>query len=84
MEMIYPRRGTKVFIPRDFGGEKGRVVFDLAHHEPQTEVFWHIDDNYMGMTKDVHQLAFDIPRGWHELHIFDSDGNTLRQRFRVE
>ncbi|GHV65437.1 penicillin-binding protein 1C [Bacteroidia bacterium] len=84
MEMIYPRRGTKVFIPRDFGGEKGRVVFDLAHHAPQTEVFWHIDENYMGMTKDVHQLAFDIPRGWHELHIFDSDGNTLRQRFRVE
>lgn len=83
MEMIYPPKDTRVFIPREFGGKKGKVVFELAHRRSGVEVFWHIDDRYIGSTRYVHQMEIDVTEGVHVLTIVDATGNTLRQTFRV-
>jgi penicillin-binding protein 1C len=83
MEMIYPRRGTRVFIPRDFGGERGKVVFELAHRRAETEVYWHIDEQYAGATRFPHQMELYIGEGPHLLTLVDRDGNTLQQHFTV-
>ncbi|WP_298612186.1 penicillin-binding protein 1C [uncultured Odoribacter sp.] len=83
MEMIYPQKGMRVFIPRDFGGRRGAAVFELAHRNPLAEVYWHIDDHYLGFTRHIHQMEVDLPEGRHVLTIVDNDGNTLRQVFQV-
>lgn len=83
MEMIYPQKGSGVFIPRDFGGKKGSVVFELAHRIPSAEVYWHIDDRYIGQTQGIHQMKFDTTEGVHMLTLVDDEGNVLRQTFRV-
>ena len=83
MEMIYPRRGTRVFIPRDFGGEQGKVVFELAHRRAETEVYWHVDDHYIGLTRSLHQMEIQVGEGRHLLTLVDREGNTLRQYFTV-
>lgn len=83
MEMIYPQRGTRVFIPRDFGGERGSAVFEAAHRNHAATIYWHIDDQYIGMTRNIHQMGLDIAEGVHSLTLVDEDGNTLRQSFRV-
>lgn len=83
MEMIYPQRGTRVFIPRDFGGQKSKVVFELAHRDPSAQVFWHIDKFYIGTTQRIHQMEVDVSEGVHVLTLMDSSGNQLRQTFRV-
>lgn len=83
MEMIYPQKGTHVLIPRDFDGKPGRVVFEVAHRVPSTEIFWHVDNAYMGSTRNVHQLELNVEAGVHILTLVDADGNTLRQTFRI-
>lgn len=83
MEMIYPQPGTRVFIPRDFGGKKGTVVFELAHRHPSAEVYWHVDNRYIGSTRHFHQMRFDTEEGLHRLTLVDNEGNTLSQNFRV-
>ncbi|MCC8173892.1 MAG: penicillin-binding protein 1C, partial [Odoribacter sp.] len=83
MEMIYPQRGMRVFIPRDFGGQKGRVIFELAHRIPNAEVFWHIDNQYVATTKSIHQIEVDIEEGLHRFTLMDNYGNSLTQGFRV-
>ncbi len=83
MEMIYPRSGTRVFIPRDFGGERGKVIFELAHRRAETEVYWHIDEQYAGATRFPHQMELNIGEGPHILTLVDQDGNTLKQLFTV-
>lgn len=83
MEMIYPQKGTHVLIPRDFDGKPGRVVFEVAHRIPSTEIFWHVDNAYMGSTRNVHQLELNVEAGVHILTLVDADGNTLRQTFRI-
>lgn len=83
MEMVYPQRGTRVFIPRDFGGKPGKVVFEAVHRSPDAEVYWHVDDKYLGMTRYVHQMECRLGEGVHRLTLTDGDGNTLEQGFRV-
>lgn len=83
MEMIYPQRGTQVFIPMDFGGRTGRVVFEAVHRHPGAEVYWHIDDRYIGSTRHIHQMELFLPEGLHCLTLMDGEGNILQQTFRV-
>lgn len=83
MEMIYPPQGAKVFIPRDFGGLKSRTIFELAHRLPATEVYWHIDSQYIGMTQYIHQMELNLPEGKHLLTLIDANGNTLQRIFHI-
>lgn len=83
MEMIYPPKGARVFIPRDFGGQKSRVIFELAHRIPATEVYWHIDNQYIGMTRHIHQMELNLSEGKHQLTLVDANGNNLQRIFYV-
>jgi len=83
MDLIYPPKGARVFITRDFGGKKSRVVFELAHRAPATEVYWHIDNHYAGMTQHVHQMELNLTEGKHLLTLVDAHGNCLQRTFHV-
>lgn len=83
MEMIYPQRGTRVFIPRDFGGKPGRVIFEAVHRSPQAGIYWHVDDQYLGITRHIHQMELLLKEGLHKLTLMDGEGNVLQQTFRV-
>ena len=83
MEMIYPQRGLQVFIPKDWGGQTRGIIFEMAHREPSTLVYWHIDGQFVGATRYHHQMEIDIAPGQHRIYLVDSDGNTLEQPFYV-
>lgn len=83
MEMIYPQRGIRVFIPRDFGGRPGRVIFEAVHRSSKAEIYWHVDDQYLGITRHIHQMELFLQEGLHRLTLMDGEGNTLQQTFRV-
>lgn len=83
MEMIYPQKGTRVFIPRDFGGKTQKVILEATHRSPQAEIYWHVDDQYLGVSRHIHQMEINIAEGLHTLTLMDGDGNTLTQRFNV-
>ncbi|MDR0543804.1 MAG: penicillin-binding protein 1C [Odoribacteraceae bacterium] len=83
MELIYPRRGVRVFIPRDLGGVSRGVVFEMIHRDPSATVHWHVDSRYLGHTRHHHQLEVTLSPGPHVLHLVDASGNTLEQYFSV-
>lgn len=83
MEMVYPQRGIRVFIPRDFGGKPGRVIFEAVHRSPEAEIFWHVDNQYLGTTHHIHQMELYLKEGAHVLTLVDGDGHILQQTFRV-
>lgn len=83
MEMIYPQRGTRVFIPVDFGGKSQKIVFEAVHRSSNKTVYWHVDDHYLGMTRHIHQMELLLQEGAHKLTLMDEDGNALQQTFRV-
>lgn len=83
MELIYPREMNRIFIPRQLDGSQGETVFELAHRNPQIEVHWFVDLEYMGSTINFHQITLKPSTGWHLLTVTDQSGNQLQKRFQV-
>jgi penicillin-binding protein 1C len=83
MEMIYPKPNTTIFIPREIDGKPGSSVFQLAHRNPQAEVYWHLDGEYLGSTKRTHHFPIHPAEGKHTLVIIDQQGEAIERQFEV-
>lgn len=83
MDLIYPKPGSRLFIPRDITGNSGSAVFQLAHHNSHTVVYWYLDGKYLGSTKNSHQLSLNPPSGKHKIMVVDERGESLEEDFEV-
>lgn len=83
MELVYPKRGARLFIPRNLAGEPGNAIFELAHRHPSSAVFWYLDGHYLGLTRDTHRLALNPPAGKHILLLIDEAGHSQEETFEV-
>ena len=77
MAFIYPQSNVHVYLPKQLDGSDGEVTFELAHSNTNATVFWHIDSEYMGATRDFHKYTFRPSRGKHSVTVVDNEGNTL-------
>jgi penicillin-binding protein 1C len=83
MEVIYPKNGAKIYVPLEADGTRGRMICNAAHRQPGVKIFWHLDDQYVGETKDFHQMALNPPPGKHNLTLIDGNGNTISIGFEI-
>ena len=83
MDMIYPKNNAVVYIPVELNGERGKVILNAAHRNPEAKIYWHIDQEFVGSTQSFHQLAISPLPGKHTLTLVDEDGNRLVQIFTI-
>ncbi len=83
MEFIYPRQWNHVFIPTYLDGTPGQIIFELVHRQKNATVFWHLDEQYLGTTKSIHQFALNPEKGWHTINVTDNLGNRHLKRFQI-
>jgi penicillin-binding protein 1C len=83
MQIIYPDKKTHIFVPRELDGSLGNSVFEVAHRNPETKIFWHLDEVYLGYTKRIHQMGVAPGEGKHVLTLVDENGEVLQQDFEV-
>ncbi|MFZ5553586.1 MAG: penicillin-binding protein 1C [Bacteroidota bacterium] len=83
MEILYPKKGSKIHIPVTLEGEKGKTIFEATHRDKSATLFWHLDDLFIGSTMDIHQMEFVPAPGPHKLTIVDDKGNTVSVNFEV-
>ncbi len=81
--LIYPRRKTQIYIPRELAGKRGKVLFKAIHQNPQAQLFWHLDNIFLGTTQTFHEQAIWIRAGKHRLTLVDEKGNRIAQQFTV-
>jgi len=83
MDMIYPTGESKIYIPLEMDGSRGKVVFRAAHRIPETKVYWYIDNDFVGATVDFHQMGLSPTAGKHRLILTDQYGERLERIFEV-
>lgn len=84
MEFIYPEGGEVIYIPRQLDGSVMGVTFNLAHRNPDSIVYWHLDNGYVGQTRFIHQIMLNPGAGKHTVTVVDEAGNTLSVGFTVD
>ncbi|WP_026754573.1 penicillin-binding protein 1C [Sediminibacter sp. Hel_I_10] len=79
MDFIYPKANNTIFLPKDFDGKTNDLVIKIAHSKPESQVFWYLDDTYLGVTKDLHELAILPQKGEHVITVVDDLGNEAKR-----
>lgn len=83
MRFIYPDKKAKIYLPKVGDGEKEAAIFKVAHQNPQSKLYWHLNDQYLGMTEGDHSMAIVGEAGAHELVLVDEDGNSVGRGFEI-
>lgn len=83
MEMIYPKRSNSIYVPVELDGSTGKSVFEVAHRNRSSTIYWHLDDAYLGATKEIHKMGLSPSAGKHTLVLVDENGERLEHYFEV-
>lgn len=83
ISLIYPTSATQIYIPTKLDGKPSKTVFRAIHRNPESQLYWHIDDQFIGSTHTFHQQAIWIKAGKHHLTIIDETGHRKEQSFTV-
>lgn len=83
LAIVYPRQNAKLWVPRDFGGEKEQVMFRVAHRDKNRKIYWYLDKHYLGETQGKNRKPVDLASGWHTLEVIDEIGYSAKSRFYV-
>ena len=80
---VSPKEDATLYVPVEMDGSIGRVVFEAAHRDPGTTVYWHLDGEFQGETRDIHQMALAPAPGEHILTLVDEHGESVTRGFRA-
>lgn len=77
MHFIYPTDGCVVSLPVQSDGTVAALNCSVAHTDSAAEIFWHLDNSYLGSTRNIHQFAVQPSPGCHTLTVVDTSGNSI-------
>ncbi len=83
MQMIYPSGDKKILIPKGADGKPGEVVFEAAHLVPSAIIYWHLDNEYVGSTRDIHKMSLQPAPGEHYIILVDENGERLATKIEI-
>jgi penicillin-binding protein 1C len=83
LAIIYPRSGSKIYVPYAWDKQKSKAVFSAIHRSDTAYVYWHLDKQYLGKTKEFHQIEIDPTPGKHQLVLQDEYGSMVTTSFEV-
>ncbi len=83
MALLYPKPNGKIYVPVEIDGNVGRTVFEATHRNGNTKIYWHLDNEYIGETKEIHQLALNPSPGKHRLMLVDENGISITVKFEA-
>ena len=84
MEFIYPKSGSRISLTKNFEGNKNELVLKLAHAEPETQVYWYLDDTFLQQTKNFHEIGIVPNEGKHRITAVDAFGNEVNMTITIE
>ena len=83
MQFIYPPMNARIVLPKQMDGSPGFLTTELAHSNPGTTIFWHLDNTYLTQTQDFHKISLQPTPGKHSLTAVDEAGNTVTTTFYI-
>jgi len=83
LAIVYPRSGSRIYVPYEWDKKKSKAVFSAVHRSGNADVYWHLDQQYIGKTHEFHTIAVDPKPGKHTLVLQDEYGGIATTTFEV-
>ncbi len=81
---IYPKDQNTIYLPKEFDGKKNDVILKVAHSNEDAELFWYINNNYLGKTTEFHELAIQPKEGKYTITVMDQSGMEVRKEIEIK
>lgn len=81
--IVYPQHNGKFIGVTDLDGKAKEVIFEASHPVSGAKLFWHVDNQYIGETKERHTIRYMPETGTHLLTVVDELGNQKKINFTV-
>lgn len=83
MDFLYPKLKSNIYIPITLDGNKGRTIFEVNHRNPETLIYWHLDEEFLGTTSNIHQMELNPSIGEHTIVLVDELGERMVRKFKI-
>jgi penicillin-binding protein 1C len=83
LEFLYPEPGSILTLPRQLDGTTPGAVFHAVHRDPAATLYWHLDEEYLGETRLIHQMRLNPAPGKHTVTVVDGAGRSVSVGFTV-
>ena len=83
IQIVYPLDSAQIWVPRDFGGEQQRIVARCTHQSDSGLIYWYLNDNYLGTTRQKHTMSICPQPGKNKFLISDEQGNNVSSTFNA-
>lgn len=84
MDFIFPKANQQIILPKNFEEEINEVIFKLAHRGNDTKVYWYLDETFLGVTEEFHEIAIVPKPGEYLLKAVDQEGHEIMERILIE
>jgi penicillin-binding protein 1C len=78
MRFIKPKHNTTITLTKNVDGVQNSGIFEIAHKKSNAQVFWYMDDAFIGATKNFHELAITGKKGKRLITAVDEEGNDVK------
>lgn len=83
LSIAFPEEGTNAYIPVELDGTSGAFIMQAVSRERGAVLYWDLDGEYLGETREYHEMAVKPKPGTHVLTVTDSLGRSVTRRFRI-
>ncbi len=83
LSIAFPEAGTNAYVPVELDGSPGALILQAVSREREAVLYWDLDGEYLGDTREYHEMAVRPKPGDHLLTVTDSRGRSVTRRFRV-
>jgi len=84
IEIIYPTQRSIIIVPKGLSEEYEKIIAKAAYSGAKGELYWYLDNIFIGATIDEHNIPLDLTNGWHNLQAIDQEGHFQKVRFKAE
>jgi len=83
MEFVDNYVNQEIFLPKNYAGNINSLIVKVNHRQPEVEIYWYIDNQYITTTKGLHEVAILPIKGIHIVTVVDGYGNELKKSFKI-
>mgnify|MGYP005988929507 CR=1 FL=1 len=84
MDFIFPKNNSKIILAKNEYEKTNPLILKIAHTNPETKVFWYIDNEFIKTTETFHEIGVLPSAGKHIVTVVDELGNEIKQTIFIE
>jgi len=83
MDFISPKNNGTIILAKNEHEKMNPIILKIAHINPETKVFWYIDNKYIQTTETFHEIGILPTIGKHTITVVDALGNELKRNITI-